>query len=227
MALTHEEFLAINDPFGTGRSGPQPTIRNPEFQTPPTFLENFDFLEREGFIRDFGANAVTSGSGSTAAAQRAITMKRLDIARKRLEFQKATGLRDIGQAREKGLKAAINNALQRGIFRSGIRIENVNEVKREATEAKSDLTTDIQFALDDLKLRRESANVVSGVGGSAGGGGNISLSEADLLARDTARDELVRAQRNQSLVSSVEIRERGAGGVVPLTPPPITVGRPS
>ena len=88
-------------------------------------------------------------------ANRTAALRQLSIQRKKLEFQKKTGLRDIGQARTAGLRGAINDALQRGIFNSGIRIENEALVNREADEAKSDLKTDIQFALDDLAARRQ------------------------------------------------------------------------
>ena len=213
------EYLALGDP--EARS-PLDQGLNPDIANVPTAAENFEQKKNEGTIIGLGPNfpGLNGGGAGTAAAQRAIAMKRLDIERKKLEFQKATGLRDIGQAREKGLKGAINNALQRGLFRSGITIENKAEVNRESDEAASDLTTNIQFALDDLKLRRESAGI-AGKGAGGGDTGSLTEGEAKFLANEEnifARDE---AQRNQSLLSNVQIREQNAGtggGVVPIQP---------
>lgn len=105
-----------------------------------------------------GADLV-SGDGGASALR--------DIARRELDWQKSTGLRDIGQAREQGLQAVINNALQRGIYRSGIRIENEAEVNRESDEAVADLEQKIAFALERLKAA-ESAS-----GGGGGGAGDL------------------------------------------------------
>ena len=84
-----------------------------------------DLADRD--LLNFGDQDPTAFSVGNARANRASALKQLSIQRKKLEFQKKTGLRDIGQARAKGLKGAINNALQRGIFNSGIRIENEKE----------------------------------------------------------------------------------------------------
>jgi len=218
MAKTTEEFLAL-EPVGEGTGisrdfglDPVPSVE--------VFLER---LVNSGAVIGMGPNAPgLRGSGSTAAEARAIAMKRLDIERKKLEFQKQTGLRDIGQAREKGLEAAINNALQRGIFRSGIREKNVAEVERESGEARSDLAADIQFALDDLKLRRE--NVALGAKSGSGGGGGGSLTEGGAINK--ALDKFTTATDERSVLEgrfvSGLIQERAIdqarGGVVPLTP---------
>jgi len=95
MAKTTEEFLAL-EPVGEGTGisrdfglDPVPSVE--------VFLER---LVNSGAVIGMGPNAPgLRGSGSTAAEARAIAMKRLDIERKKLEFQKQTGLRDIGQAR--------------------------------------------------------------------------------------------------------------------------------
>lgn len=101
---------------------------------------------------NFGVNLHDfSGQRAALGKQRAAAAALREIEKKRLQFQLDTGVRDIGQAREAGLQGAINNALQRGIFRSGIRLENEVEVNREADEAGSDLQTQIDLALQALK----------------------------------------------------------------------------
>lgn len=222
MALTTEQFIELNNPGG--RPAPPAPVA-PDFRTlnpptepgPNTAVENFNKLVDLGLVIGLGPNAPRTGggSGSSAATQRAIALKQLEIQRKRLEFQKQTGLRDIGQARSRGLRAAINNALQRGIFRSGIREFNVAEVQREAGEAETDLATNIQFALDDLKLRRESVKAVS-AGGAGGSEGGLTIEEADAAARATNLFEIEQAEMAPL-----------TGGISPLVPPKIEQGRPS
>ncbi len=222
--VSQAEYLALEDPNFVTRAN---RLTNPDQQAPPSSDEILERLTSSG--RVIGIFPGGSGSGSNAAAYRAIAMKRLDIERKKLEFQKKTGLRDIGQAREKGLRAAINNALQRGIFRSGIREFNVNEVEREAGEARTDLASNIQFALDDLKLRRENVQLGASSGGGGGGsGGSLTQGEALKISEDKAITERQRALDAQRRQSNIGIREgKGQGsGVVPITPPPTTPGRP-
>lgn len=91
-------------------------------------------------------------------AQRAAAAQQRNIRRKRLQMQLDTGLRDIEQGRESGLEAAVNNALQRGIYRSGIRKENEAEVERESDEAASDLKRDIDLALQSLAAQGSAQN---------------------------------------------------------------------
>lgn len=151
-------------------------------------LIDFSFLDKGP------TNAV-----SNARANRAAALKQLGVQRKRLEFQRSTGLRDIKQARAKGLEGAVNDALQRGIFRSGIRQENENTVNREADEEKSDLKTEIQISLDELAARRE--GVASQTFGDASTGGRVaplSVAEADALAVKTA------GERRQHILDSPE-----------------------
>ena len=149
----------------------------------------FEDLDRRGLV-NFPATQGSASANATgnARANRAAALKQLTIQRKKLEFQQKTGLRDIGQAREKGLKGAINNALQRGVFRSGIRIENEAEVNRESDEARDDLKTNIQFALDDLAARREGveAQKFGGSGGTAAGGGPLTIGQAEDLSLEEA-----------------------------------------
>lgn len=108
-------------------------------------------------------------AASVAGAQRNAAKRQLDIARKRVDFQLRTGLRDIKQGRTDGIRSAINNALQRGIYRSGIRIENEERVDQDADNAESDLRQQIEFALADLAAQRSSLNA------SAAGDVNLGL----------------------------------------------------
>lgn len=105
------------------------------------------------------------GGGGNAGLSEAL--QGVDIQRRQTLFEQETGLRDIAQAREEGIRAAINNALQRGIYRSGILTENVGRVERESGEAESDLRQRIAFALEALSNR--AAQLKAGRG-SAGGG---------------------------------------------------------
>ncbi len=167
-----------------------PVFAMPTPRTAPSADELFQSWVDQGLIAGLGAGSDSSaGEGArNARASRSAVLKQLSIQRKKLEFQQKTGLRDISQARTKGLRGAINNALQRGIFNSGIRIENASEVNREADEAKSDLKTDIQFALDDLAARRE--GVAAQRFGSGGGGGGeppLTIAEADFNATEEAK----------------------------------------
>ncbi len=224
MALTFEEFLAINNPGGTGVITAPSPLTAQERARGKTAAALYEEWDRLGLI----ANPISSGPSnatSNARASRAAALKQLTIQRKKLEFQQKTGLRDIGQARETGLKGAINNALQRGIFRSGIRIENEAEVNRESDEARDDLKTNIQFALDDLAARRKGveAQRFSDSGDADSGGGPISIADADFLSQEAAK-----FQRETIL-------ERPDSGFAPSTPKPpssgvvpvITPGRPS
>lgn len=110
-----------------------------------------------------------AGGGDSKKAK-AAALRGVDIEKRRIDFQLKTGLRDIEQAREEGLRGAINNALQRGIYRSGIRIENEAKVNRESDEATSDLKTDIGFALELLKNRADQIKAGGGGGGVSGFG---------------------------------------------------------
>ena len=144
-------------------------------------LINFDVFDPSGFAT------------SNARASRSAALKQLNIQRKKLEFQKKTGLRDISQARTIGLKGAINNALQRGIFNSGIRITNEAEVNRESDEAAGDLKTNIQFALDDLSARRQGLNAQK-FGSPTPPGGQLTKGTAAELANEAAAFELNKPQ---------------------------------
>ena len=67
-----------------------------------------------------------------------------------LEYQKARGMMEVDRQEEAGKQAAINDALQRGIYRSGIRIENEQEVSEMAQIARTDLQHGITLGLMQL-----------------------------------------------------------------------------
>ncbi len=150
---------------------------------------------------------------SNQRANRTAALRQLSIQRKKLEFQKKTGLRDIGQARTAGLRGAINDALQRGIFNSGIRIENEALVNREADEAKSDLKTDIQFALDDLAARRQ------GLSAQKFGNPNALLpgQNTEQTARELAQESAA-AQLNAPPAPGIEVPTFGGIDEQPTQP---------
>ena len=174
MPMNMDHFLTINSPSIESAS-----VQTQEFFTSPAGILK-TMLENQGVQALLGPGGGSGGSGgSGGGAARAAALKQLDIQKKRLLFQQKTGLRDIEQARARGLKDAINNALQRGIFRSGIRVENEEEVERESDEAASDLKTNIGFALEELAARRAGVSA-SGGGGGGGGGGAGSLTIDDL-----------------------------------------------
>jgi hypothetical protein len=130
-------------------------------------------------------NGLVSGlmpsGGGLGAADKSAALADIALERRKVKFQQTTGLRDIGQERQMGLKAAINNALQRGVYDSGIRTGNQQLVNRESNEAVADLKQQISFALEALK-NREKAVKAGGSGG--GGGGGIGFGSAlEIISR--------------------------------------------
>src|SRR5690606_37659968 len=87
---------------------------------------------------DAQANAALAGLGGVAAQRQAAL------------YGQQAGLRDIAQAVEAGVEAATSNALQRGIYDSGIRQENPLTAIREGAEAEADLRAQTAFALQSL-----------------------------------------------------------------------------
>lgn len=168
-------------PIGEGQPPVQPTD-----PTAPTGREVLDqMFEEDQFpilinrlAEQFQAG-LNGGGGSGAGRanfnlRKSVRLEDLALQRKELERQRRTGIRDIGQNETEALKNVVNNALQRGIFRSGIREANQQRVQREAGEARTDLQERIQIALDRL------ANERRGVEGqqydTGGGGGGYSAS---------------------------------------------------
>ena len=104
---------------------------------------------------DAQVGATMAGLGGIAAQRQAA-----------LYGQKA-GLRDIGQATEAGVEGATSNALQRGIYDSGVRQENQLTAIREGAEAEADLRAQTQFRLQSLasqaaQLRASAAAIRAG-----------------------------------------------------------------
>ena len=126
-----------------------------------------------------GAFGGGGGAGSGVDSKK-FSLRSLALQREELLRQRGAGLRDIEQARTEGLRSAINNALQRGIFRSGIREANVARVTRESGEAAGDLRERIRIALEQLK---NSEARVNAVGGGGGGGRRAGGFDPDTFAR--------------------------------------------
>ena len=177
--------LDPNDPLNQDPTNVKtnPALLDPELQNPSPDSASPEAHQRivapiefDRFLQSLlGGFPSSSGGGGSAAAKNA-ALKQLDIQKRRLEFQQKTGLRDIKQARTDGLKKAINNALQRGIFNSGIRVENEKTVNRESDEARDDLKTQIGLALEELDARK--AGVRAGGGGGVGGSAGANISPA-------------------------------------------------
>ena len=142
-------------------------------ETAPTLTEQNEYLLDQGLVDNFNqAKGDRAVGKSNFSANRTAQLAQLDISKRRLEFQQKTGLRDIKQARVQGLKGAINNALQRGIFKSGIRKDNVNLVNRESDEARDDLKADIALSLESLQAQKKGVSAQKfGGSGLAGGSG--------------------------------------------------------
>lgn len=170
-------------------------------------------------------NPGAAGAAANAgAAGRAAAKKQLDIQKKLYEFQLSTGIRDIEEQREEGLEGAINNALQRGIYRSGIRQKNEAEVHEDANEDKSDLEQKIAFALEQLQAQRE--GIAAQGAASAAANANLglpSLAEAKAIYAWLAGLE-------GSAMTEPEMPELPDIGGLPLPEPganlPIPIGAP-
>ena len=133
-----------------------------EVEQPSSITEQNQVQIDQGLIAGFGINSDVDGVAasnkigkSNFSVSRTAQLAQLEISKRRLLFQQKTGLRDIKQARAQGLKGAINNALQRGIFKSGIRVENEKTVNRESDEAGSDLKADIALSLEALQAQKK------------------------------------------------------------------------
>lgn len=168
---------------------PTPPPPNNVIDTTPDLIEDPAVKALEDIFNSQGGGGGGGQNGKLKA-----------LAVKEAKFKQETGLRDIEQNRELALKGAINNALQRGIFHSGIRTENEQLINRESDEAASDLKTQIKFALDRIKA-----------GGSGGGGigGGISLTPGQFEGLLTQIYQEREAQRQKDIDQS-----SGGGGRV-------------
>ena len=224
MALTPEQLMAINDPVGSGTgSSPsrEPVFRKQEANIQPADIVQ-EFLDMDR-VKGFGSHAEGAQSSANARANRDSALKQLGIQKRRLEFQQRTGMRDIEQGRAKGLKGAINNALQRGIFRSGIRLENMAEVERESDEAGSDLRENIGLSLEALAVQREGLAAQSFGAGSSSASGLITAEELDekapgLAAARNAQIEATNVEGKRLFDLNTQTPVSGTG-IVPIEKP--------
>lgn len=182
-------FLAINNPGGEPLTAVGLGARRTELRNESIGARALQDVLDTNFVNFQDADP-QAFQFANQRASRASAIKQLGIQRKKLLFQQKTGLRDIGQARAKGLKGAINDALQRGIFNSGIRIENEAEVNREADEAVSDTKANLQFALDDLSARRQGLSAQRFGNPNTIQSGQISEADAVSLAESRAAKEI-------------------------------------
>ena len=199
--------MSITDtpPVGTGLRPPTLTLkgRPPPPRTPPTTFTPLP--EQQGISRkqqeDFdlatalGLSAI-GGSGSGGASN-ANAMQAL---RNQLKFglegigldreQLGLGREGLGLSREEvalnrrdDLESVINNALQRGIYRSGIRIRNERRVNERADLAgeRVDLAergldiTGKRIDLSEEELRTRIDNALAGLRASAGANKSATL----------------------------------------------------
>ncbi len=184
-----------------------------------TFQENFDLETARG------ATAIGAGGGggaSNANAMEALRnqlkfgLERLGLDREQLGLGRESlelNREENALNRRDALEAVINNALQRGIYRSGIRIRNERRVNERAdlagervdlAERGLDITGE-RIDLSEEELRKRIDNALAGLRASAGANKSATL----LAQADFER------QRREYFA----FLEDAAGGVFP------TVGR--
>lgn len=98
-------------------------------------------------------DAVISQMQAASEAQAQATLAGLggvNAQRQAALYGQTAGLRDIGQQTDAAVEGATGNALQRGIYDSGIRQENQATALREGAEAETDLRAQTQFQLQAL-----------------------------------------------------------------------------
>lgn len=98
-------------------------------------------------LAEIQANAAMSRAGVASG------LADVGLGQERARHGLETGLRDLEQARVQGLEDATSNALQRGIYDSGIREENQATVQREAAEGESDMRKEFDFTMRGLANR--------------------------------------------------------------------------
>ena len=161
---------AARVPYRQDYSMPKPQIPQPGIGegVPLSYAQQYQqqTLQGLGSIQEQYSAAAMAASGSGAAAARA--------AKDRLRF----GLQEIGLQREgleltrqetaigqrNRMEAVINNALQRGIYQSGIRIRNQERAGEiaEIEEARLDLS-ERGLALDEQQLRASIKNALAAI----------------------------------------------------------------
>jgi hypothetical protein len=79
------------------------------------------------------------------------------LSQEELEARYGINKRDVGLAEDQAMKSNINNALSRGIYRSGIRTSNEREINEAADRELADLATFFKF--DSTKLANQAADL--------------------------------------------------------------------
>ena len=199
--------MSITDtpPVGTGLRPPTLTLkgRPPPPRTPPTTFtplpeqqgisrkqqEDFDLATALGLSAIGGSG---SGGASNANAMQALRnqlkfgLESLGLDREQLGLgREGLGLsrEEVALNRRDDLESVINNALQRGIYRSGIRIRNERRVNERADLAgeRVDLAergldiTGKRIDLSEEELRTRIDNALAGLRASAGANKSATL----------------------------------------------------
>ena len=201
-----EELNAANALKALEKPTIQHTPRTPQF-IPAAFQPG---IPKPAFDLETGTGlaeiaAFFNGSGGGGGANTA-------NAREGLQQQLKFGLESIGLGREElelgreglalnrrdAIEKAINNALQRGIFRSGIRARNVARVGERADLAEQGLDiTGKRLDLSERELRARIENALAGLKSAAGSRKSARIArqrQAELdfeQSRRNAADELI------------------------------------
>lgn len=164
---------SIPAPIGNPK---KPTIFEPprQFITPTSsklgMSEVVNFHAETAALMAQIESAFGGGAESSAAARKAIN-DRLGFGLRNLDLQREGLGIDRDQAdinRRNSIEAAINNALQRGIFRSGIRVRNVQRAEEGAglEGRRLDLRSK-QINLSEEELRNSIKNALASLNESA------------------------------------------------------------
>ena len=226
--ITSDPKLRTDQVFRLSPQQQTPTFTDLPSQTGVgrNFINQFDKETLAGFA---AIRATNTGSGSAASRQAAqnrlkFGLAGFDLSREELALQrKGLGLsqEELGLNRRNALEGVINNALQRGIFRSGIRIRNEERVNERADldEARLDLRsqgfdiTGRRLDLSEKELRANIKNALAGLKSSAAN--QKRQAEIDFeQARRNIRDQMILEQGGIfPSVGTEVIRDAREGGV--------------
>lgn len=174
--------MAINyiDESGTRRSNASsnttPRATSSVTSAAPRFEENA--------VRDFSLDSLMNsigtglmgglgagGGGGGGGSSKKFALKNLDLEQEELLRQRDAALRDAEIARREGLRAAVNDALQRNVYRSGITTMQKGRVNEAIDNEVTDIREKIRIALEQMANRRAQIKAGGGGGGGFGGGG--------------------------------------------------------
>ena len=161
-----------NDPVGLGKRPPTQPVRLVTPKEPAGFqgktrsevnvFKTGQFAAESDLVGQF--NKVSGAGAATDAASRRGLQDRLKFGLERFGLQREGNALD----RRDNIEGAISNALNRGIFRSGIRIRNVERAKeRPALAGKNinlsekELRAGIKNALESLRAGANEARAAS------------------------------------------------------------------